>query len=177
MHTSWSRSPPQPVSTLFLGLPCLPLGLVGRLDLPDGRNRVVQVSSLQHDEGFCLKSPFNLHPWDLVLFPTQPHPGGGAGMREGEVPGEDKKRGVGILTGVPGSPIPGSPGRPGGPGSPASPSGPTKPGSPWHTSGYERGHHLSPTAAPTPGPATHFLPFGSNDTDLSWPTLLGRGPR
>lgn len=78
MHTAWSRSPcPQPGSTLLPGLPCLPLGLVGHLDLPDGRNRVVQVSSLQHDEGFCLKSPSNLHPWDLVLFPTQSHPGGG----------------------------------------------------------------------------------------------------
>lgn len=104
-------------------------------------------------------------------------PCGGAGMGETRVSGEDNRRGVGILTGDPGSPIPGSPGRPGGPGSPASPSGPTKPGSPWHTSGYERDHHLSPIAAPTPGPATHFLPFGSNDTDLSWPTLLGRGSR
>lgn len=168
---------PQPVPILLLGLPCLPLGLVGHLDLPDGRNRVVQVSSLQYDEGFVLRHPPTCTPGTWSYSQLSPTLWGGAGMGETRVSGEDNRRGVGILTGDPGSPIPGSPGRPGGPGSPASPSGPTKPGSPWHTSGYERDHHLSPIAAPTPGPATHFLPFGSNDTDLSWPTLLGRGSR
>ena len=65
----------------------------------------------------------SLAPWDPA---PPPHPG-----REGEGSLRGKRQEEqGVLTGVPGSPMPGGPGRPGGPGSPASPSGPTKPGSP-----------------------------------------------
>lgn len=49
---------------------------MGHLDLPDGRNGVIQVSSLQRGDQFCLKPPFNPHSWHWVLSPTQPHPGG-----------------------------------------------------------------------------------------------------
>ena len=59
----------------------------------------------------------------------------------------------GVLTGVPGSPIPGGPGRPGGPGSPASPSGPTKPGSPWY-------RHKVGVRTPPPLPIIHPSPLG-----------------
>lgn len=43
---------------------------------------------------------------------------------------------------------------------------------------YKRGTTLPLPPAPshTPRPATHFLPFGPNDTDLSWPTLWIRRP-
>lgn len=74
------------------------------------------------------------------------------------------QEGQGVLTGVPGSPLPGGPGRPGGPGSPASPSGPTKPGSPWQR--YEVGVRQQPRLSPITHSPPHrhsqltFCPLG-----------------
>ena len=99
-----------------LGLPCLPWGLEGHLGPPEGRNRVGQPGISHYSE--VHSGPF-----------PQPHPLTPGQEEEGSLRGK-RQEGQEVLTGVPGSPIPGGPGRPGGPGSPASPSGPTKPGSP-----------------------------------------------
>lgn len=79
MHTAWSRSPPpQPVSTLLPGLPCLPLGLVGHLALPDGRNRVGYKFPLCSTmRGFVLSHPPTCTPGTWSYSQLSPTLGGG----------------------------------------------------------------------------------------------------